>query len=94
MALTAFDACEQVLGGVRSGASPPRGRMHSARMRARTMTAAPPCQVECDDGTFTVFTAGFAQGASASARDGSTVAVGVRVSRCVRGASCDVPVFR
>jgi hypothetical protein len=41
--------------------------------------------VECDDGTFTVFTAGFAPGASASARDGSTVAVGVHVWLCLHG---------
>jgi hypothetical protein len=41
-------------------------------------------QVECDDGTFTVYTAGFETGANGSVRDGSTVAVYAHVGACVR----------
>ena len=41
-------------------------------------------QVECDDGTFTVYTAGFETGRNASTRAGSTVAVCAHFRACVR----------
>ncbi len=41
-------------------------------------------QVECDDGTFTVYTAGFEAGRNASTRAGSTVAVCAHFRACVR----------
>ena len=41
-------------------------------------------QVECDDGTFTVYTAGFETGRNVSTRAGSTVAVCAHFRACVR----------
>ena len=41
-------------------------------------------KVECDDGTFTVYTAGFETGRNASTRAGSTVAVCAHFRACVR----------